>query len=121
MYGDGTRRCTTCKVFLPLAKFHKYKQTVQGSCIECTKVRKITHREKIRELLYAAKSVPCMDCGHHYPPYVMDFDHMRDKKYLLSRIGQLGHSIDTAKKEMAKCEVVCANCHRIRTFTRRGQ
>jgi hypothetical protein len=66
-------------------------------------------------LIQGAKSVPCMDCGASYPPYVMDFDHVRGKK--LFDIGRM-RSQTAAKimSEIAKCDVVCANCHRIRTY-----
>jgi len=48
----------------------------------------------------------------------MDFDHREGEKkeYLLSAIDKM--SINTLKREIAKCDVVCANCHRERTFQR---
>ena len=59
----------------------------------------------------------CVDCGetNHV---VLDFDHLKDKKYNISRMIHDGFSWAAIKKEMAKCEVVCANCHRIRTHNR---
>jgi hypothetical protein len=54
-----------------------------------------------------------------YPPYVMDFDHVRGQKSLnLSKLrnGRLAWSRLLA--ELEKCEVVCANCHRMRTRMR---
>lgn len=66
------------------------------------------------------KSVPCMDCEQSYPSFVMDFDH-RPGEIKLEEPGRLIFS--SWKKllaELAKCDVVCANCHRIRTFTRRN-
>ena len=59
----------------------------------------------------------CVDCGvcNHI---VLDFDHLKDKKYNISRMIHDGFSWAAIKKEIAKCEVVCANCHRIRTYTR---
>lgn len=62
------------------------------------------------------KQVPCADCGISYPYYVMDFDHLRDKKFLVAHLVNQGwNRID---EELSKCEVVCSNCHRIRTFKR---
>ena len=64
--------------------------------------------------LQAAKNSPCIDCGHQFPPECMDFDHVRGKKlYKISDIGSLADVKFYA--EVAKCEVVCSNCHRIRT------
>lgn len=63
---------------------------------------------------------PCTDCGVQYPPYVMQFDHLpgTEKESVLSR-PQNFSSITKIFEEMDKCEVVCANCHAIRTWTRR--
>lgn len=59
----------------------------------------------------------CVDCGvtNHI---ILDFDHLRDKKYNVSRMIHDGFSWKAIKKEIEKCEVVCANCHRIRTYLR---
>jgi hypothetical protein len=59
----------------------------------------------------------CVDCGVTNP-IVLDFDHLKDKKYNVSRMIHDGFSWAAIKKEIAKCEVVCANCHRIRTHYR---
>ena len=59
----------------------------------------------------------CTDCGETNP-IVLDFDHLKDKKYNVSRMIHDGFSWAAIKKEIAKCEVVCANCHRIRTHNR---
>lgn len=62
---------------------------------------------------------PCADCKKNYPYYVMDFDHLEgvDKIGIISYLCKTGR-IGAMKKEILKCEVVCANCHRIRTHTR---
>ena len=62
---------------------------------------------------------PCMDCKISYPYYMMDFDHVRGKKQanVVELINTLSKKrIDT---EIAKCEVVCSNCHRARTYMRK--
>lgn len=62
---------------------------------------------------------PCMDCKVTYPPYVYDFDH-RDpstKRELVSRSSSI-RSWKRIKEEIEKCDLVCANCHRIRTHAR---
>jgi hypothetical protein len=62
---------------------------------------------------------PCMDCKIWYPYYVMDFDHVRGRKH--KNVSELIDSLSKKKidEEIAKCEVVCSNCHRIRTHNRR--
>lgn len=50
----------------------------------------------------------------------MDFDHVRGiKKYNIAHMVKLAYSIEAIKKELEKCELVCSNCHRIRTRNRR--
>jgi hypothetical protein len=72
-----------------------------------------------RAIIREAKSKPCSDCYITYPYYVMDFDHVRGiKKNDVAKM--CSSSIEALKTEIAKCEVVCANCHRIRTQERKN-
>jgi L-lysine 2,3-aminomutase len=61
---------------------------------------------------------PCVDCGND-DPVVLEFDHLRDKTYDISRL-MSGWPWSTILAEIEKCEVVCANCHRRRTYARAG-
>lgn len=73
------------------------------------------HRQKRLKLMLELKSVPCTDCGDTYPPYCMDFDH-RDpaqKSFVISSQQTCSEKLFLA--EVAKCDIICANCHRIRT------
>ena len=80
--------------------------------------KKNRKRERLRQMLRSAKEVPCTDCGVRYPYYVMDFDHVDGEKVMLvSQLVNRG-SVSKLMAEIAKCEVVCANCHRIRTWNR---
>lgn len=50
----------------------------------------------------------------------MDFDHVRgEKSYDVSKMVQLAFGLETIKFEIGKCDLVCANCHRVRTELRR--
>ena len=65
---------------------------------------------------------PCMDCGRKYPYYVMDFDHARGVKVLsISQMVRQAKSVEDIETEIAKCDIVCANCHRERTHRRSEQ
>ncbi len=78
-------------------------------------------RNKWRKYIQEVKeSSPCMDCGIQYPHYVMDFDHVRGVKVgnISTGLGTFS-SFEKLLEEIAKCEVVCANCHRHRTFMRK--
>jgi hypothetical protein len=78
------------------------------------------YRQSIRLYIQAMKEAsPCHDCGTSYPYYVMDFDHLDSQNKendinFLSNTGRIG----AVKREIEKCELVCANCHRIRTHQR---
>jgi hypothetical protein len=61
---------------------------------------------------------PCMDCGIQYPHYVMEFDH-REGEEKISTVGHASSSWKAIHAEIAKCDIVCANCHSIRTHLRR--
>lgn len=126
--------CGSCKVDKPEEAFYlKSKLTGkrQSKCKECHKTylkghyhkRKETYlasakrgRNRISEFVREAKSVPCADCGNNYPYYVMDFDHKSDKVFNISR----SHTVSKQAllEEIDKCDVVCSNCHRIRTHNR---
>lgn len=63
---------------------------------------------------------PCHDCGNKFPACCMDFDH-RPGEGKLDCIGKLVMTAPWTEieAEIAKCDLVCANCHRIRTRDRR--
>lgn len=64
-------------------------------------------------------SVCCLDCGEK-DIRVLEFDHVKDTKINdVSSLVWRACSIQTIKNEINKCEVVCANCHRIRTWERK--
>ena len=86
------------------------------------KARKNDNRllDTLKDFLRQAKDVPCLDCQQRFPHYVMQFDHVRGKKeFGLGDIHRHKPSLERVEAEVAKCEVVCANCHAIRTYTRR--
>jgi hypothetical protein len=64
------------------------------------------------------KDQPCMDCGGKFPPCAMEFDHVRGEKKFQIGPGIL-RSIKSLLDEIDKCDIVCSNCHHIRTDRRR--
>lgn len=61
----------------------------------------------------------CTDCGYNKHPDALEFDHMPGSVKLFPVGGNVTRSRSAVLAEIAKCEVVCANCHRIRTAIRR--
>lgn len=77
-------------------------------------------RAHLRETIRRMKSVPCTDCQSVYPPHVMQFDHVRGtKQFDIANVARSAVSHQVLMREIAKCEVVCANCHAERTHRRR--
>lgn len=79
---------------------------------------KINHASKTRaaikyEWLITLKTNSCMDCGGKFPPECMHFDHVRGiKTFGIS--SSKGRSKEKILAEIAKCDLICANCHAIR-------
>lgn len=77
-------------------------------------------RGPAKAFLREIKRRPCVDCGQYFPPEAMDFDH-RDpsqKTECVSKVVKVG--VAAVAREAAKCDLVCACCHRIRTARRRS-
>lgn len=96
-----------------------------ASCTPSTAPRTVQHRMRWRyhaEVLDQLRSQPCADCGGRFAQCAMDFDH-RDPGAKTMRVpamvGRAG--IRRILAEAAKCDIVCANCHRLRTFVRRSE
>jgi len=77
------------------------------------------HLKRRRNWINQFKNKPCTDCQGWFEPCQMDFDHLNPKEKLF-QIGQrITRPIKDILLEMAKCELVCSNCHKLRTAQRR--
>jgi len=79
--------------------------------------------ERIRDKFNLLKMErPCYDCGGMFPPHMTDWDHLPqfEKKFAIGPSVRC-KSMDSVIDEIAKCQLVCANCHRERTKIRREQ
>lgn len=95
-------------------------QNNKGITRRRARIRNDAHRAALRELVCGLKSAPCADCNSSFPPKAMDFDHVRGNKIANVSILVKDSARATAVlDEIAKCDLVCANCHRMRTFNRR--
>jgi hypothetical protein len=74
--------------------------------------------ERMQFLVAFLRERPCVDCGES-DPIVLEFDHVADKEFAVSA-GLRERNWGAVLREIAKCEVVCANCHRRRTALRGG-
>lgn len=91
------------------------------------------YADRARALIQEHKVGPCVDCGGDFPQVCYDFDHRDPMQKHPSLRGKLGHtsvrrnmnylartSATQFLDEIKKCDVVCANCHRIRTARQRA-
>ena len=144
------KTCTRCRTEKPSTEFSSgYRRkdgtaTVRAWCKACHRAYSKTHYletsspakrydgsfdmslyGKQRLLAFRAwmdrlKAGPCADCGDKFHPAAMDFDHVRGKKAKhISNMWSWTH--DKVLEELKKCELVCANCHRVRTYLRRQE
>lgn len=74
--------------------------------------------EKRRAWLDSLKNSPCADCGGEFPPYCMDWYHVADKGETTVRGSAFKWAWPKERilAEIAKCVLVCANCHRRRHY-----
>lgn len=139
----ATKVCTDCGFERPISEFpvkHKKRGTRGTRCRACRSAYGKGHYERNRAsyiarakarrhrerdsywawLMTYLQSHPCVDCGET-DPVVLHFDH-RDRAEKLDTIGALlsrsGWAVFLA--EIAKCDVRCANCHRLRTAQQFG-
>ena len=76
-------------------------------------------RQRTKQKLVAAHGGVCVDCGFTGPSFMYEFDH-RDPSTKEFGIGD-GQSRSYARQlaESMKCDLVCPNCHRMRTHMQR--
>ena len=130
-FHTSKRLCTVCKIEKDEQEFQrKAKFKFTGRCFSCSggsrykalyhydrdKEKRAIRLTKRLEIITAAKAIPCSDCGQSFPEECMDFDHIGEKSYTIADMKS--HSVEKLLLEISKCEVVCANCHRIRTKNR---
>jgi hypothetical protein len=81
--------------------------------------RSKAHDAHVKAILDSIKlTAGCVDCGYREHPVAMDFDHLPGTKKLFNVSQALWRPLAKVLAEIEKCEVVCANCHRIRTYRR---
>lgn len=133
-----TKTCSKCNIEKLLSEFNKRKDSkkdgLQARCRVCTRKRSKEHyysdisyytkkrakrRKQIRLWIQSfKKGKPCLDCGEIFPVVCMDFDHIDDNKDFNISSDGLSKSKKAILEEIKKCEIVCSNCHRLRTYNR---
>lgn len=131
-----TKFCGNCKQNKSISEFHRRGEILQAWCKSCRKTFDAAYwkrnqekriqqckivRDNFRKWYRSLKeSKPCMDCENIFPAECMHWDHKDRSK----KSGNLGTLVSKGSKslilkEIKKCDLVCANCHAIRTYTRK--
>ncbi len=108
---------SNCKSCYNSKKSSKYEKdsTIKASTLARTNLIRKRNRKIVTEYL---KQHPCCDCGEA-DIFVLEFDHvLGDKHDNISAMVRHRSSVEVIMREIHKCEVVCANCHRRRTAKR---
>lgn len=118
--------CTTTFTRTPSGQIPKYCADHRGLAARRngagTLKREVRSREN-REIVASLKvKTGCTDCGYRGHSAALEYDHRpgTDKVVSVSKLVSRGRRWDQIAAEIAKCDVVCANCHRIRTANRRS-
>lgn len=135
------KHCNSCNQDLPLDSFGKWTKSKDGlyyKCKDCRRaydkahyknnpqrrqlVREVDQRNRLvnrERVIELKKNGKCFDCGLRNW-IVLEFDHLRDKEFNISDMIRHSRSWKSIQLEIDKCDLVCANCHRIRTYNRRN-
>jgi 5-methylcytosine-specific restriction endonuclease McrA len=139
--GELTKRCSRCGKLRPLEEF-VWRRKAAGKrgpyCRRCRAAyaqahyaanrqlyidrarrrKQIVGEQRVACLIEFLSSHPCVDCGET-DPLVLEFDHIADKAFTIGE-GLRDRNWESVLAEIAKCDVVCSNCHRRRTARRGG-
>lgn len=132
------RECAMCGVWKPQSEFHNSRTGQWSYCRNCRRAydRRYYHergrcgrlaRQRARAATARAwmaslkEGIPCADCAQFFPVWVMHWDHLpgREKVACISELVRSGPRT-LVLEELKKCELVCANCHVMRTVSRAG-
>ncbi len=137
-----TKYCPSCDLEKDYSEFYINKSKIDGlqaNCKVCkngyyqkwysrpdvaekVKKRTIARNARVKQeaqkwIISYLRSHPCVDC-HEMDISVLEFDHLHSKILNISTLVSNIAALSTIQAEVAKCEVVCANCHRRRTYKR---
>lgn len=130
-----TKRCGRCREEKPVQHFHRRRGGYQTWCKDCRRgydasyhretqalrveQKRERHAEFIEWYMALKADRSCADCGQSFHPAAMQWDHLPGAEKLAS-VADLcrKNSRKRVLEEIAKCELVCANCHAVRTFQR---
>ncbi len=95
----------------------RYRESTNGRLVRKRVDAKFLLKRRV--ILWDRKSKPCIDCGKRYHQSLMEFDHRPGEIKLFSvNLGSTKRVTEKVLDEIAKCDLVCCLCHRVRTWNR---
>lgn len=94
----------------------KNTEKLKAKTVDMNRKIRLRNREFLKKI---KESSPCSDCKNYYPYYVMTFDHIFEKTESLANLSRACVSLERLQQEIDNCELVCSNCHHIRTHERK--
>lgn len=129
------RICSKCKIEKSISEYGVRRASKDGlmtMCKECNRVKqrkqykgnkkyyldrnrelRSLNREKYKK---TKEGKPCSHCGGIFPQVCMDYDHVDPSTKRMCVAQMMGYSWKDIQKEIDKCELICSNCHRIKTY-----
>ena len=135
------KTCRSCEGVKPFSDFQKNRHKKDGLQADCRPCRKVVdaeswrrnrdarqarkgqlRREIVEEVRRLKAETPCADCGGRFHSVSMQFDHRpgESKHADVATLCRNG-ARQATWREIAKCDIVCANCHAVRTYERQVQ
>lgn len=100
--------CKDCQKGYYKKWYSKNKELVKKRCSKNRNKHKKEIIKYLGEILTKAKCELCNNSDF----YCLEFDHFKDKKNNISTLLSNKYTLNTIKKEIAKCRILCSNCHR---------
>jgi hypothetical protein len=108
---NKTKTCTMCKKDFPHTQFFTRHGWISGKCRVCTMTYHRLRKQDLKKRAVEYKGGCCMLCGYNKNYAALDFHH-RDPNQKEFTIRRASENFEKLKKELDKCDLVCANCHR---------
>ena len=112
------KECNVCGICLELNDFYLTKSggRVRNTCKVCYKAQLIRERREVKMWIIELMGGKCAHCGIVDIPEIYDLHHLdpSKKEIGIARIVRKSSSDGTKRllRELAKCILLCANCHR---------